>query len=94
MSCGSKTCSSTSFPNHLETAGLFAWGPASVSSWLSRVRRKLGVMLDKERRRQLRFDLEKARQRGLLKHLDDRMLRDLGLTREQATREANKPFWK
>ena len=85
MSCGSKTCTSTDFSRRLETA--------KHSSLLSRVLYKLGAMLDKERRRQIWFELDKARQRGLLKHLDDRMLRDIGLTREQATREARKWFW-
>ena len=42
----------------------------------------------------LSFELEKARQRGLLKDLDDRMFADIGITREQANREARKPFWK
>jgi uncharacterized protein YjiS (DUF1127 family) len=51
-------------------------------------------MLDKSRQQQLWFELEKARQRGLLKDLEDWQLRDLGLTREQAEREALKPFSK
>ena len=37
---------------------------------------------------------EKARQRGLLLELDDRLLQDIGVTREEARREARKPFWK
>jgi uncharacterized protein YjiS (DUF1127 family) len=85
MSCGSKVCISTDLPI-LETGGL--------SSWLSRLHRKLGQLLDRERRRQLWFELDKARQRGLLKDLDDRMLKDIGLTRDEANREARKPFWK
>lgn len=34
-----------------------------------------------------------ARQRAALAHLDDEMLSDIGLTREQATREAARPVW-
>ncbi len=37
-----------------------------------------------ERQRRSRVNLSK---------LDDRMLRDVGLTRHQANREANRPFW-
>ena len=86
MSCGSNTCNSIKFPRN--------FGSAERASWLSRVPVWLGAMLDKSRRQQLWFELEKARQRGLLKDLEDWQLRDLGLTREQAEREARKPFWK
>ncbi len=86
MSCGSNTCNSTNFPRQL--------GATERAPWRSRVLAFLGAVLDKTRRQQLWFELEKARQRGLLKDLDDRQLKDLGLTREQARREARKPFWK
>ncbi|MGA7451117.1 MAG: hypothetical protein WBW73_07525 [Rhodoplanes sp.] len=86
MSCGSTNCTSTDFPRHIETA--------KRPLWLSRALGVLGAILDRERRRQLSFELEKARQRGLLKDLDDRMFADIGITREQANREARKPFWK
>jgi uncharacterized protein YjiS (DUF1127 family) len=33
------------------------------------------------------------RQRQALRALDDRLLRDIGLTRAEAEREARKPFW-
>ena len=36
---------------------------------------------------------ERARQRRALARLDDRMLNDIGLTREQADREICKLFW-
>ena len=36
---------------------------------------------------------ETARQRRALSRLDDRMLRDVGLTREQVMRELGRPFW-
>jgi uncharacterized protein YjiS (DUF1127 family) len=40
------------------------------------------------------IELEKMRQRRILLDLDDRLLKDIGLTREQAMQEAHKPFWK
>ena len=30
----------------------------------------------------------------MLRGLDDHMLRDIGITRDQAEHEANKPFWR
>ncbi len=83
MSCGSRTCIYTDIPRQREAF--------TLASWLVRA---LSAMIDRCRRRQLWFELEKARQRGLLKGLDDRMLTDLGITREQAVREARKPFWR
>ena len=37
--------------------------------------------------------LARQRTRRALAQLDDRMLADVGITREQALREAEKPFW-
>ena len=37
---------------------------------------------------------ERARQRRQLLDLDDRLLRDVGLTRRQVDRECTKPFWR
>jgi len=34
-----------------------------------------------------------ARQRAALQRLDDAQLRDIGLTRDNVRREANRPFW-
>ena len=34
-----------------------------------------------------------ARERRALARLDDRMLQDIGITREQARREVLRPFW-
>lgn len=35
----------------------------------------------------------RRRSRMLLAQFDDRMLKDIGLTRADAQREANRPFW-
>jgi len=37
---------------------------------------------------------EQARQRRALASLDDHMLRDIGITRVDAARECEKPFWR
>ena len=37
---------------------------------------------------------ERYRQRRQLMEMDDRQLKDIGVTREQAEREARKPIWK
>ncbi|WP_119462796.1 DUF1127 domain-containing protein [Rhodospirillaceae bacterium SYSU D60014] len=36
---------------------------------------------------------ERARRRRSLAHMDDRLLRDIGLTRSMIEAEASKPFW-
>jgi uncharacterized protein YjiS (DUF1127 family) len=36
----------------------------------------------------------RSRERQALMQLDDRDLKDMGMTREQAKTEAAKPFWK
>ena len=40
------------------------------------------------------FWMERSRQRRALAELDDRLLRDIGLTREEALQECANPFWK
>lgn len=50
--------------------------------------RRIGALLDL-----LLTWQERAAQRSHLSRLDDRMLRDVGLTRDQIAREASKPFW-
>jgi uncharacterized protein YjiS (DUF1127 family) len=37
---------------------------------------------------------ERARQRRQLRSLNDRMLRDIGLTRADVLAESSKPFWR
>lgn len=41
----------------------------------------------------VRMWLHRSRQRRALAELDDRMLRDIGVTHSQARREAARPFW-
>lgn len=41
----------------------------------------------------LRAALARHESRQVLARMDDRLLADVGLTREQALREAAKPFW-
>ena len=41
----------------------------------------------------IRTWLQRSRQRRALAELDDRMLRDIGVTHAQAQREAVRPFW-
>lgn len=38
--------------------------------------------------------IERVRQRHALAGLEDQMLRDIGITRVDAARECEKPFWK
>ena len=38
--------------------------------------------------------IERTRQRDALAALDDHSLRDIGITRAEAEREARKPFWR
>jgi len=44
--------------------------------------------------RTLRMWHSRYRQRQALMHLDDRLLSDIGVSREMARAEASKPFWK
>ena len=37
---------------------------------------------------------QRSRERAELARLDDRMLRDIGITRGDVWREINKPFWR
>jgi uncharacterized protein YjiS (DUF1127 family) len=42
----------------------------------------------------LRAWRRRLRERDQLSHLDDRMLKDIGITRAEALRLSDKPFWK
>jgi uncharacterized protein YjiS (DUF1127 family) len=86
MPCGSRTSTYSSLAYDLETAKRAPWYRHALTIFYA--------VIDRKRSHQLCFELEKARQRGLLKDLDDHLLSDIGLTREQADREARKPFWR
>lgn len=88
MSCG-RTCTSNSPFDFISGESA-----AARPSWLSRIWAKLVEILSVERRLLIWTQFEKVRQRRMLLEIDDRLLRDIGLTREQAEREARKPFWK
>ncbi|MGK9236672.1 DUF1127 domain-containing protein [Inquilinus limosus] len=55
------------------------WGPRLAQLRLARI---VGAMIGR------------ARQRRMLESLDDHQLRDLGLSRAEALREARRPFWR
>jgi len=78
MSCGSTTCTSTSYdiPASKPFAG-FEWLWQRPSVWFAKVSR----------------GCERSHQRRQLLELNDRLLADIGLTREQAVEEACKSFW-
>lgn len=80
MSCGSTQSSpSLSYPS-LQTLEI----PAPFTGW--------GRTCWRVAARLLRF-YDRQQQRRILLELDDRMLADIGLTREQAEAEGRKPFW-
>jgi uncharacterized protein YjiS (DUF1127 family) len=62
------------------------WRP----SWRSSALTRLGCSAV----RLVWFWMERSRQRRALAELDDRLLRDVGLTRDDARRECANPFWK
>ena len=89
MSCASSTCNS-----HSSIDFARAGGAATRASWLSKAWAGIVAMFDESRRRRVALEFEKVLQRGILLELDDRLLRDIGVTREEAVREAQKRFWK
>jgi hypothetical protein len=56
------------------------------SYWYSRLLAGIGKMVEKSQRRQFCSGLQKAREQGLLRHLDDCQLRELGLGPETSAR--------
>ena len=84
MSCANKTCSDLNrvqLPAPVWTDWL--WRPL----WLDHIRGLYDVL------QMLRRVRERTRQRRVLGELDDHMLADIGLTREQALRESRKWSW-
>lgn len=80
MSCGSTQCSPSLPYSPLRTLAI----PAPLTGW-GRISWRLSARLLRLYDRQL--------QRRVLLELDDRMLADIGLTREAAEAEGRKPFW-
>lgn len=44
--------------------------------------------------KKIKYWMERSHQRKQLAKLDDRMLNDIGLSREQVKKEISQPFWK
>jgi uncharacterized protein YjiS (DUF1127 family) len=65
----------------------------SWRKWLLLLGRKSWVNMEAGFR-ELAAMLERAQQRRRLLSFDDRMLKDIGLSRADAWREASKPLWK
>jgi hypothetical protein len=82
MPCGISIHAATDLPRSAETP--------TRRTWLCHALNVFRAMIDRERRRQLSFELEKARQQGLLEG-HDRMLADLG-TRDRGVKKPPKPF--
>jgi len=78
MSCDSTTCTSTNRP------------PTTLPSLpdLGRSREVLVAWLDR-----IALGLERRHQRQQLLELDDHLLADIGVSRQQAVEEALKPTW-
>lgn len=77
MSCGSAQCSQTHTLPSIEIPAPFA----GVGPGLARLAAWILRLHDQQQ------------QRRVLLELDDHLLADIGLTREQAQAEARQPFW-
>jgi uncharacterized protein YjiS (DUF1127 family) len=65
----------------------------NFSESLSTCRQKNSISIRKPKR-MINTWISRSRQRKQLAKLDDRLLKDIGLTRSQAEIEISKPFWK
>jgi uncharacterized protein YjiS (DUF1127 family) len=70
-----------------------AAGHRRAGSLLATWRRELSDRLSHQAKA-VRLSIYRGRQRRALGALDDRLLRDVGLTRAEARRECAKPFWR
>lgn len=61
---------------------------------LTQLRYQLRSQLFSQLRSQIRGYRERRRSRRQLLTLDDRLLKDIGITRTQAQKEGRKSFWK
>ena len=66
------------------TAGAYTSVACALRPVVNAIRKVLDVLLDWQ---------ERASQRHALASLDDRALRDIGLSRADVVRETSKPFW-
>lgn len=66
-----------------------AASPRAAAAWLGTLWMALGAVAG-----EVPAWIDRARQRRELMALDERMLRDIGLTRLDAWREWRKPFWR
>lgn len=73
-------------PSHVRAPGP-DWRVAGAPAWL-----RLGAAFSHALLTLLRWQ-EVARQRRALAAMDDAMLKDIGITRVDARREAARPFW-
>lgn len=78
MSCGSIACISTETIIPTSNSAFVHHGAERLVGWFEAV----SGMFQRRRQRQAMLELE------------DHLLADVGLTREQAEQEARKPFWK
>lgn len=76
----------------ISDAGLSSSLPLSWQSWLSDGKNLLVLELTRAVAR-LRVWNQRVRSRRQLAEMDERLLRDIGLSTEQALHEAGKPFW-
>ncbi len=79
MSCGSTTCTSNKSALHRHEP-VIGYGWSIPAPWT------ILVKIDAIH--------ERWRQRQQLLELDDHLLNDIGVTREEAIKEARRPFWK
>lgn len=76
----------------MSDAGLSSSLPLSWQSWLSDGKNLIVLELA-HAMAQLRVWKQRVQARRQLAEMDERLLRDIGLSAEQALREAGKPFW-
>jgi uncharacterized protein YjiS (DUF1127 family) len=68
--------------------------PRTCSPWRANRRREPWPVITFAAVSRIALWIECVRQRRMLSELDDHMLRDIGVTRVEAARECEKPFWR
>jgi uncharacterized protein YjiS (DUF1127 family) len=91
MPCGSTTYIPT---NHIETASPSrrdrAWSWQIPLSWLAKIASKIASRIASMIASKIAMGLARRHRRGELLEMDDRLLADIGISREQAIEEALK----